>query len=74
MTLEKLGIPTVTLCTDPFMPMAYQERIALGMPDLSVVAVPHPLGGELAPAIHAKAEKIVDLVAAELTGRAGGVR
>ncbi len=74
MALERLGIPTVTLCTHPFMPMAFQERLSLGMPDLAVVAVTHPLGGERPPAILAKAEQVIDLVASMLTAPVPGRR
>jgi hypothetical protein len=44
MTLEKLGIPTVLICTDAFYPLAVAEAEAKGMPNLSIVNVPHPIG------------------------------
>jgi hypothetical protein len=41
--LEKRGIPTVTICTEPFETMARMEFAAMGMPDAVVVVIPHPL-------------------------------
>jgi hypothetical protein len=35
----------VLIATDEFLPLASAEREALGMPDLAVVTVPHPIGG-----------------------------
>jgi len=61
----------VTICTDPFMPMANAERLALGMPDLPVVAVPHPLGGERPERMLAKAEQAIEAIAGFLTSPTG---
>jgi hypothetical protein len=55
------------------MPMADQERLALGMPDLPVVAVAHPLGGERPERMLERAEHVVDAIAGFLTSR-GGLR
>jgi hypothetical protein len=44
--MEKMGIPTVTVCTDAFMSLAREESKNLGMPELRIVVVKHPLGGE----------------------------
>lgn len=41
--LEKLGVPTVTICTDGFTESAMAQREALGMPAHPLVVIPHPL-------------------------------
>ena len=46
MDLEKLGVPTITVCTDVFTGLAKEEAKNLGMPDLPIAVVKHPLGGE----------------------------
>jgi hypothetical protein len=45
MTLENLGIPTVVLCTDPFLNSAFLHARTFGRPDFHPLGIPHPLGG-----------------------------
>ena len=55
MTLENLGIPTVVLCTDPFLNSAFRHANTFGRRDFRPLGFPHPLGG-LTPeqvAVHA---------------------
>jgi hypothetical protein len=40
-----MGIPTVTLITEPFIPVAKGRAHSLGMPDLRFVALPHGAHG-----------------------------
>lgn len=68
MDLEKLGVPTVTLCTDVFLGLAKDEARALGMPALPIVVIPHPLGGEPPERVQARGEGAVEGVIAALTG------
>lgn len=43
-TLEKRGIPTVVICTEPFVTSADAMAALGGVPDYPYVVVPHPLG------------------------------
>ena len=43
MELEKKGIPTVTICTDAFEALAREEAKNLGMPDLPLAIIRHPM-------------------------------
>jgi hypothetical protein len=43
-TLEKAGIPTATVVTEPFGFKARREVEALGMGELPIVVLPHPIG------------------------------
>ena len=43
-TLEKRGIPTVVICTEPFVTSADAMATLGGVPDYPYVVVPHPLG------------------------------
>ncbi len=49
--MEKIGIPTVTICTDAFVGLARTESRNLGMPDLPLAIIRHPLGGEDADSV-----------------------
>lgn len=45
MTLENRGIPTVVICTGPFMDSAHLHARTFGRPGFQPVKIPHPLGG-----------------------------
>ena len=45
MHLEAAGIPTVLVSTTAFSPLAREVAETLGMPDVRIVEVGHPLGG-----------------------------
>lgn len=65
--MESRGIPTVMICTDEFRTLARHEADSLGMPELPLVPVAHPLGGQQADAIRRKAEAALAAVAAMFT-------
>ena len=44
MTLERRGVPTVVICTEPFITSANAMAALGGVPDYPYVVVPHPLG------------------------------
>ena len=66
MVLEKAGIPTVTVCSNRFEVLARATAKGLGMADLPLVIVPHPIGGISAEEVTAKADGILDKVIKEL--------
>ena len=41
--LERLGIPTAAVATEPFLDEALEQARLLGMPDYRMVYVPHPV-------------------------------
>ena len=43
-TLEKMGVPTAVICTDPFITSADAMAKLGGIPDYPYVILPHPLG------------------------------
>ena len=45
MNLENRGIPTVVVCTEPFLDSAHLHARILGRAGFQPVVVPHPLGG-----------------------------
>lgn len=44
LTLEKRGIPTAVICTEPFITSAEAMKRLLGAPEYPYVVVPHPIG------------------------------
>ena len=65
--LERRGIPTAAVGTEPFADEALAQARVLGMPDVRMVFVPHPVqllsDGELA----ALADDAVEEIVARLT-------
>ena len=43
-TLEKMGVPTAVICTEPFVSSGKAMSKIGGIPDYPFVVVPHPLG------------------------------
>ena len=68
MELETRGIPTVTICTDAFTDLAREEAKNLGLPDLPLAIIRHPIGGEAPNVIHERAADALAQVIAGLTG------
>jgi hypothetical protein len=56
LNLEKMGIPTVTVSTTEFAPLAKDTALGQGAADLSFVVVPHPMGMIPLAEIRKKAE------------------
>jgi hypothetical protein len=70
LTFEDRGIPTVLLCTGPFMNSAADHAVAFGNPDYRVVRIGHPLASLRAEQAQARADEAFEQVVAALTGRA----
>jgi hypothetical protein len=56
----------VTICSSRFEVLAKATATGLGMPDLRLVIVPHPIGGISAEEVIAKADSILDKVIKQL--------
>jgi hypothetical protein len=66
--LEKRGIPTAVLCTEPFARTAESMARRRGFPNYPYVLVEHPLSSAGSEAIHARAVKALPEVVAILLG------
>lgn len=64
--LERQGRPTVTICTNKFEYLAHATAAALGMPNLPLVVIPHPVGGISPEEVKMKADTVFDKVIAQL--------
>jgi hypothetical protein len=58
----------VTICTEAFIGLAREESKNLGMPDLPLAIIKHPIGGESLAVIHQRAEDALPQVIRALTG------
>ncbi len=65
--LERLGIPTAAVATEPFIDEALEQARALGMPDYRMVFIPHPVQLLTLEELHAHAERVFEEIVARLT-------
>ncbi len=67
--LEMKAIPTVTFCTLPFKGLATVRRSTLGLPDLPLLFLPHPMMTKTQAEVDQLADGVVDEVVQYLTGQ-----
>ncbi len=67
--LERLGIPTVTVVTEPFTVAAETVARSLGMPDVPRVVIPHDYLSEDKDAIAKKLEPLLEEIVDRLLVR-----
>lgn len=70
MSLERLGVPTATVCSTAFSGAARSQATGRGMGDLPIVEVPHPMHSAPRAAVVQRAEAAVHELALALTHRA----
>lgn len=69
-TLEKRGVPTATVNSDAFVVLGQMEAVALGIPGLPIVMVPHPMGDVAAEIVIERARNMIEQVVAVFTSEA----
>ena len=67
MTLENQGVPTVVLCTDPFLNSAFRHANTFGRKDFRPLGFPHPLGGLTPDQVAVRAHELEQAVIETLT-------
>ena len=68
--LERMGVPTVTVVTEPFVPAAEAAARSLSLPDLPMVVVPHDYLNETDEDIRKKLGIVLDDLIEKLLVRA----
>ena len=68
LAFEDRGIPTVLLCTEPFMDSAREHARAYGNPDYQAVHVGHPLASLRPEEVWTRADEALERVVEILTG------
>jgi hypothetical protein len=71
LVLEGLGMPTVALVTEPFLPLARGLATTMGTSDIRLVAIPHPLYGIAEDEVARRAASIVGEVGTALMEQRG---
>jgi hypothetical protein len=61
--IEKLGVPTAVVVTEPFISSGKAMAVSHGIPDYPFVVIPHPIAATETETLHRWAEQIVDQVA-----------
>ena len=64
--LERLGIATAAVATEPFLDEALEQARVLGMPDYRMVYVPHPVQLLTLEELHAAADAVFEQIVARL--------
>ena len=67
--LERRGIPTAVVGTEPFVDEAIEQAAVVGLPQLRMVTVPHPVQLLSSTEIHALADVAVGEIERRLTAR-----
>jgi hypothetical protein len=65
--LERLGVPTAAVATEPFRDEALEQARVLGMPDYRLVFVPHPVQLLTSDELNALADQAFEQIVARLT-------
>ena len=68
--LERRGIPTVAVATEPFVDEALEQARVLGMPDYRMVYVPHPVQLLSLDELRAYADRAFEEIVVRLTAPA----
>lgn len=61
--MEKLGIPTAVINTEPFISSGKAMAVAHGIPDYPFAVIPHPIAATEKAVLEEWAEKVIDEVA-----------
>ena len=68
--LEKHGVPTVVLITEPFEAEARAQAEVLGRKDLKLIVLKHPVASLTESDVFKRADDVVDSLAKALVERA----
>jgi hypothetical protein len=67
--LEKHGVPTAVISTEPFIASSRAMAVAQGIPDYPFAVIQHPLAATEIEILHEWADKIVEDIEEILTGK-----
>jgi hypothetical protein len=65
--LERLGIATAAVATEPFVDEALEQARVLGMPDYRMVFIPHPVQLLTASELRELADQVFEEIVERLT-------
>jgi len=62
--LEQIGVPTAVICTGPFTAEGEAQARALGLPEIRLVPITHPVSTLSAEGLAARAAEALPMVVA----------
>ena len=60
--MEKLGVPTAVVATEPFISSGKAMAVSHGMPGYPFAVIPHPIAATEVSKLHSWADQAVDQV------------
>ena len=60
--MEKLGVPTAVVATEPFISSAKAMAVSHGIPDYPFAVIPHPIAATEISKLQSWADKVVDQI------------
>ncbi len=60
--MEKLGVPTAVICTEPFISSGKAMALSHGIGDYPFIVIPHPIAATEIKTLHEWADQVVDHV------------
>jgi len=57
--LRKRGLTTAVICSGPFLKLGQAQARTFGVPDLPLLVIKHPLGGQSIEEVKARADHAV---------------
>lgn len=55
--LRKRGLTTAVICSDPFLKLGQAQARVFGVPDLPLLVIQHPLGGQSIEGVKTRADQ-----------------
>ena len=68
--VQRRGVPSAVICSKPFLQLGRNQARVLGVPDLPLILIEHPLGGIALDDVKARAESALPQLLAMLRERA----
>jgi hypothetical protein len=68
--VRRHGVPSAVICSDPFRKLGETQARVLGIPDLPLIMIKHPLGGITMNDVKARADAALPQVLQMLRERA----
>ncbi len=57
--LRKRGLTTAVICSDPFLKLGQAQARVFGVPDLPLLVIKHPLGGQSIEEVKARGDHAI---------------
>jgi hypothetical protein len=54
--VRRRGVPSAVICSEPFVQLGRTQSKVLGVPDLPLIVIQHPLGGLAMDEVKARAD------------------